>query len=915
MEPWECDPEMVRALEDFLLQRPRNYGLDDPMTDLSAVSQQNTDLHVFGVPVDQGDMGAATGALGIGASPHSLQDPSHQHAAGFGSGDGAAGAIPIQATPGGAGQQATAILSSGPTEPVHAIPDPSPPFLAAGAGYAAAGAGYAAAGALLPGQPQGNPAGHCGSQYGSYSHELGSPTQPPVLQHACYQQPLPQQHPLAPPPQHHSLAPQQGQPSMNGYPCAHVAGAAGLAAAASWNPAALLACSAYGMAADSTGIPTAAQLTGTGYNASQLAGVFPHGASTLAHPQLLQQQLLLLLQLAAAQQLQQQQPRQLQQPSPSGASEPGLRQPLAESLKLRPSVGKPQQDTVVSGVGRLLAGFEEGGSCSLESLAKEWQDNPDPERQFAFLAADNLDNERSNMNAVDKGRQPVQLDEKTYVVSHSGGRCTCEVTYCDKCKDAGHEYDTINKYLLAFKEQPSGREADKLTFRGDIKLWVPKQPRAVLWHVKPRVRDPKARSRSKRTGTAEEAAAAASEETVPEAAARRHQTGGKAAAASRRRDAKRTRTATHSPATAAGAVHAAGAPQHPQPGSPQVPGPGAAEVAEAWFPSLEDVFNHLQGCGPPAAFQQLLLQIPLDHLLQMRCPRDGQCIAHLLVTPPRQLAVVLGRRDDDSQPPWDPDEGMLEKDAVQLIKVFILHLENQLGPGKGVQAWRQLLQQQDGRHMANAVHRAGRFGHRLAVLQECVLPYASRSALLQVTAHLYTPFHSAFRTGREDAGRLLLGAALAALRDVAACTDPCVGSVLLKTAAGSSAPLRQLACRAVYLLKNKYFRGTNKDGYRSPDGRSGYALLSAACQAELPGVVELAGLAVGAGASGSGGTLPGLGSVQVGPELSFPAPPPLNKKNKQFDLGKLSMLVDILDYSQPRPMAPLGTAAAAQHRQ
>lgn len=61
------------------------------------------------------------------------------------------------------------------------------------------------------------------------------------------------------------------------------------------------------------------------------------------------------------------------------------------------------------------------------------------------------------------------------------------------------------------------------------------------------------------------------------------------------------------------------------------------------------------------------------------------------------------------------------------VQVLVERLEQDLGSRQAAeQMWSSMLAKTEKLHHANAVHCAGRYGHRLKVLRKWVLPYASR---------------------------------------------------------------------------------------------------------------------------------------------------------------------------------------------
>ncbi|KXZ52466.1 hypothetical protein GPECTOR_9g510 [Gonium pectorale] len=250
----------------------------------------------------------------------------------------------------------------------------------------------------------------------------------------------------------------------------------------------------------------------------------------------------------------------------------------------------------------------------------------------------------------------------------------------------------------------------------------------------------------------------------------------------------------------------------------------APEVQPPWYSAFCAIVDHLRGCRSVLGFRQLLEGLSLEELRGMY---KGQTLAHMLVTPPRWVL----RGDEMLEPPQDPDEGLTQDEAVQMIQALYERLQELTGGPEGAAAqWRAMLQQLDLRHKATAVHLAGRYGHRLRVLEQWVLPFASRRALLCPSGHVYLCYHSCYRSGRQEAGRRLLRAVTEVGLELAACDAfrPLLADMLHDNPAAAFQPEDVLG-QLVYNLKNKYFKGLNnlKEGYVSPPGRTGSELLSA----------------------------------------------------------------------------------------
>ncbi|GFR47938.1 hypothetical protein Agub_g9741 [Astrephomene gubernaculifera] len=120
-----------------------------------------------------------------------------------------------------------------------------------------------------------------------------------------------------------------------------------------------------------------------------------------------------------------------------------------------------------------------------EQLHAVWYESPDPDRQHAFFSGHQLKS-RFDSGGSASCRRPVTLDAdpSRYVHCVQGSRCTCEVTRCARCKEERHPYHRVFKYLLAYRDGPVP-DAEERTIK-DVSLWVPRAPRVVLWHVKPR---------------------------------------------------------------------------------------------------------------------------------------------------------------------------------------------------------------------------------------------------------------------------------------------------------------------------------------------------------------------------------------------------------------------------------------------
>ncbi|KXZ52467.1 hypothetical protein GPECTOR_9g511 [Gonium pectorale] len=248
------------------------------------------------------------------------------------------------------------------------------------------------------------------------------------------------------------------------------------------------------------------------------------------------------------------------------------------------------------------------------------------------------------------------------------------------------------------------------------------------------------------------------------------------------------------------------------------------EIQPPWQSAFCAIVDHLQGCRSVLGFRQLLEGLSLEELRGMY---KGQTLAHMLVTPPRWVL----RGDEMLEPPQDPDEGLTQDEAVQMIQALLERLQELAGGPEGAaKQWREMLEQPDRRHHETAVHLAGRYGHRLRLLEQWVLPFASRHALLCPTSHVYLCYHSSLRVARQEAGERLLRAVVEVGLELAACKD----SRLLLSAALHDNPAaafqpEDVLGQLVYNLKNKFFRGRNKpeEGYVSPPGRTGFELLSA----------------------------------------------------------------------------------------
>ncbi|GLC56924.1 hypothetical protein PLESTB_001164100 [Pleodorina starrii] len=620
---------------------------------------------------------------------------------------------------------------------------------------------------------------------------------------------------------------------------------------------------------------------------------------------------------------------------------------------------------------------------------RRFPENPDPAEQFGFWAVGGkLEDERSDLGGPSSGRNVVRVSppggsEPVFVACTSGIRCTCGRTNAEVCKQQGHAYDPVTKYFLVYRNQPAADRgpANHKNFpaskdeggvvqtcaKPTTPLWELEEPHVVFWHIKPRVMNRAAASSRRPKASSDESAV------------------------------KRARTAPSQPPSSQQVQQQPHQPHQPQQlqlvrlqdlcgrgrhggpaGSlavsaavhvPAVPGgPGAAEVQEwPWLGHLQRIVEVLVGGASVATFRQLLADIPVDQLLDMHCPPGGQGLAHLLVTPPRCLLV----EDDVGEPPQDPDEGRPESEAVDLIQALLDRLS--LGPGgrsAAARLWSDMLGRPDLRHSATAVHRAGRYGHRLRVLRECVLPYASRAALLQPTGHIYLCYHSAARCSRKEATRLLVAAVADALAEVAATPDPQLQLLLQSAllggccsfAGGGTTDTAAAACtfiisgdqlqrKVIYSLRNKFFRGTNKpeEGYKSPPGMSGQDLLASACEAYVQrqqqqqvrqqGTCTSVATATGAGcqeqppvggigdeygiARGlvAGGQLlahqqqpcsqsrPAAAATRIdGPALPFPSPPP-DKKRMAFLLGKIQSAAALM--SLRRNAAAAGTSRPA----
>ncbi|GIL73618.1 hypothetical protein Vretimale_5495 [Volvox reticuliferus] len=394
--------------------------------------------------------------------------------------------------------------------------------------------------------------------------------------------------------------------------------------------------------------------------------------------------------------------------------------------------------------------------------------------------------------------------------------------------------------------------------------------------------------------------------------------------------------------------------------------PLAADVRFPWLTSLERILKYLIGCAPGAAaaaaavpalfrpsiweFRQLLAGIPVEHLTQMRCPGSGQNLAHLLLTPPGYLLV----EDDRMDPPLDPDAGLPEAEALEMIEALVDRLtgsQPEMRP-TALKKWSEMLSVPDERYGATAVHKAARYGHRLRLLKEWVLPYVSRATLLQPTSHIYLCCHSACRFGREQAAHLLVAAIADALTEVAAAPllQPGLRALLLPgdvsygMTAGGDALLGSsglgssgvtadataiqdlLLTKAVYGLKNKFFAGLNspEEGYVSPRGRTGRDVLDRACESVWHERAQGRSAAAAAAAATAAVTATAMATAATpsqlqlqlpcGPLPSFPAPAPKDKRRMAVLLGEVKALAAVLDGMQPRCdwwRQPAAAAAAA----
>ncbi len=243
------------------------------------------------------------------------------------------------------------------------------------------------------------------------------------------------------------------------------------------------------------------------------------------------------------------------------------------------------------------------------------------------------------------------------------------------CASALTSNPQVTKYFLVYRDRPGNLRAELKPFRAakargsQISLWMPSAPPAALWHIRPRTSPGGA-------GQGSPSALPSGVAGVPAAApaAATRSAGGAVMPAKRARiddDASTQATVLVLPAavrrqelqTQALALHA-----HQSPGRP-----GAGEVQEPWLGSLAAVVKYLRSCVTHVArgsagevFRMVLGTIPGEHLRQMWCPRGGGGLAHLLVTPPLWL---LAEDDGGMSPPQDPDEGLQESEALELIEV------------------------------------------------------------------------------------------------------------------------------------------------------------------------------------------------------------------------------------------------------
>ncbi|KAG2441881.1 hypothetical protein HXX76_003488 [Chlamydomonas incerta] len=370
---------------------------------------------------------------------------------------------------------------------------------------------------------------------------------------------------------------------------------------------------------------------------------------------------------------------------------------------------------------------------------------------------------------------------------------------------------------------------------------------------------------------------------------------------------------------------------------------------------LERSVNRLWGLliGPSPTAEGLRdAGIPRAHLLDrhfvcpdLRDPRGSLGLAQMLVLPRAALrgeAVdtrIREAQDSGDELRREEEEEAEEEEAIKMIKELLRYIE----PA----AWSELLERL---HGSTAVHAAGRYGYRRHLLEDCVLPYASRSALLTATPHNYLPLHSALRSSHEAAGRLLVGAELQLADDLgrAFCGRPeelpaCIQEALEMTGtairssssrgdggggrgegggegsrAGGSGLLRYpervvaqaIAAELVYSLKNKFFRGArNEAGFQPPAGCSGEELLQQVCaslaqqqqqqQQQRPPAATGAAGAVAMVEAAEAGSDAAAGAA-AGPLRPVPAPPPSVKSVKAGVLGELRALARQLDRQQPQ---------------
>lgn len=176
---------------------------------------------------------------------------------------------------------------------------------------------------------------------------------------------------------------------------------------------------------------------------------------------------------------------------------------------------------------------------------------------------------------------------------------------------------------------------------------------------------------------------------------------------------------------------------------------------------------------------------------------------------------------------------------------------------------------------------------------------ACRSALLQPTSHIYLCFHSACRSGRHEAAKLLVSETLKATMEVATEGNLWTPSLLQEVTCNhglgyhGEGLMEWLFNNIFYTLHNKYFCGRNdpKDGYRSPPGITGHDVLNTACKSMVqPDLLAL---------QPRGQWTQSL-PPRHGPRLALPSPPPAGKMQTAFLLGKINTVAEELDKRKPR---------------